>query len=85
MANLLNNSMVKDMGNVFFLFIQYIYFPCNDFVYIFEWANTKQQQLLLNFYHNKTTASHSIKYTYLSKIVNKSVAWKKATYTFSFY
>ena len=41
MANLLNNSMVMDMRNVF-LFIQYIYFPCNDFVYIFEWANTKQ-------------------------------------------
>ena len=41
MANLLNNSMVIDMANVFV--IQYIYFPCNDFVYIFEWGNTKQQ------------------------------------------
>ena len=42
MANLLNNSMI--MGNVFFFVIQYIYFACNDFVYIFEWANTKQEQ-----------------------------------------
>ena len=39
MANLLNNSMVMDMENVFFV-IQYIPFPCNDFVYIFEWENT---------------------------------------------
>ena len=44
MANLLNSSMVMDMGNVFSLFNIYIYFPCNDFLYIFEWANTKQQQ-----------------------------------------
>ena len=80
MENLLNNSMVMDMGKAF-LFIQYIYFPRNDFVYIFEWANRKQQQLLLNFYHNKTTTSHSNKYTYLSKSFNKSTAWKKATYT----
>ena len=37
MANLLNNSMVMDMGNVFFVMQYiYIYFPCNDFVYIFE-------------------------------------------------
>ena len=43
MANLLNNSMVMDMGKAF-LFIQYIYFPRNDFVYIFEWENRKQQQ-----------------------------------------
>ena len=41
MANLLNNSMVMDMGNNV---IQYIYFPCSDFVYILEWANTKQQK-----------------------------------------
>ena len=40
MANLLSNSMVMDMGNVFFV-IQCMYFPCDDFVYIFEWANTK--------------------------------------------
>ena len=32
MANLLKNSMVMDMGNVFLLFNIYIYFPCNDFV-----------------------------------------------------
>ena len=44
MANLLNNGMVMDMGNVFFCYSIYIYFPCNDFVYISEWANTKQQQ-----------------------------------------
>ena len=85
MANLLNSSMVMDMGNVFFLLFNiYIYFPCNDIVYIFEWANTKQQQPLLNFYHNKTATSHSSRYTYLSKIVKKNIAWKKARYTFQF-
>ena len=85
MANLLNSSMVMDMGNVFFLLFNiYIYFPCNDIVYIFEWANTKQQQQLLNVYHNKTATSHPSRYTYLSKIVKKNIAWKKARYTFQF-
>ena len=87
MANLLNSSMLMDMGNVFCYSVYtyiYIYFPCNDFVYIFKWANTKQQQHLLNCYHNKTTTSPSIRYTYLCKTVHKSIAWKKARYTFQF-
>ena len=45
----------------------------------------KTTTVIAEFYHNKTTTSHSIKYTYLSKIVNKCIAWKKAKYTFSFY
>ena len=41
MADLLNNGMVMDMGHVFLSFNIYTF---HDFVYIFEWANTKQQQ-----------------------------------------
>ena len=57
---------------IFFCYSIYIYFPCNHFAYIFEWAS------------NKTTTSHSIRYTYLSKILNKNIAWEKATYSFQF-
>ena len=75
MANLLN---INGRGKYFFV-IQYIY--------------TFHAIILLTFlnglvikppHHNKTITSHSIRYTYLSKILNKNIAWEKATYSFQF-
>ena len=60
MANLLNNSMVMEMGNIFLSFSIYTFHA----MILFTFLNEKIQ----SSNNNKSTISHSIRYTYPLKL-----------------
>ena len=83
MANVLNNSMVMDMGNVFLLFNIYTF-------HVMILLTFLNGQMLNNnsncwiFIIIMKAPHHCIRYTYLSKLVNKLLHGKTLDTYFSF-